>query len=481
MGGSAPSAPTLDTAKSKEITRADYQLKQEFTPKLTAATGDAGRREYAQNIAFALRGLTNPASVIYGEQIGAANKKKAAAQKVLGELEQAKESGGKRWVNGEWIGADKYKTFVDAQKKTIAASNKQIQSFQKRDPVGDLKRTFAPEFAQRDQLLGQMKDAQATTADFNSYQEALRQGIGAGPLGDQLMQSAMDKVASGGKLTAQAERDAVQAARQGMAARGMATGNAGLAAEMLNRDQYSRRRDFENLNFASGVQAQDLNRRTANLGYLGQAAQNMDMERARKMGLSRDAYNFSLSTNPKLMLAGLGSPYANFTPQGISLMGGQNVQPMYSGGSFSGQGGGFNAGGAAMGALGGAATGAMIGSVVPGIGTAVGAIGGGLIGGLGGGLGGGGGGLSDEREKTDIKKIDGPTNVIGIPAYEYRYKGEKKKRRGVMAQDVQKVLPEAVAEIDYKGKKRLAIKPAVIGAALAEHLAADTKPVALAS
>jgi hypothetical protein len=131
--------------------------------------------------------------------------------------------------------------------------------------------------------------------------------------------------------------------------------------------------------------------------------------------------------------------------------------------------------GAGMGAAGGALSGAAMGTMVaPGIGTAIGAIGGGLLGGFGGGM-------SDKREKTDIKKIEGPTNVIGIPSYEYRYKGEKKKRRGVMAQDVQKVLPEAVAEVDYQGKKRLAIKPMVIGAALAEHLAADTKPVALAS
>jgi hypothetical protein len=40
-----------------------------------------------------------------------------------------------------------------------------------------------------------------------------------------------------------------------------------------------------------------------------------------------------------------------------------------------------------------------------------------------------------------------------------------------MAQDVRKVLPEAVEEFDYKGQKRLAIKPKVIGAAIAEMLA----------
>jgi hypothetical protein len=96
-----------------------------------------------------------------------------------------------------------------------------------------------------------------------------------------------------------------------------------------------------------------------------------------------------------------------------------------------------------------------------------------------GGLGGAaGGGLSDEREKTDIKPLGTLTSVLKIPAYEYRYKGEKKKRKGVMAQDVQKVLPEAVTEVDYQGKRRLAIKPGVIGAALAEELTNQTKAVA---
>jgi hypothetical protein len=225
-----------------------------------------------------------------------------------------------------------------------------------------------------------MESAQGSTADFNNYQDALRRGIGAGQLGDSLMQSAMDKVASGGRLTPEASRDATQAARVGMAARGMATGNAGLAAEMLNRDRYTRQRDFENLNFASGVQAQDLNRRTANLGYLGQAAQNMDLERARQMSVSRDAYNFGLQTNPKMMLAGLGSPYANFTPQAIGLMGNQNVQPVYTGGQFSsgGMGGALLGGG--MGAVSGAMAGAPLGPW--------GIAGGALVGGIGGAIGG---------------------------------------------------------------------------------------------
>jgi hypothetical protein len=98
----------------------------------------------------------------------------------------------------------------------------------------------------------------------------------------------------------------------------------------------------------------------------------------------------------------------------------------------------------------------------------------GMLGGIGSGLLQGAGmfALSDKREKKDIKPIGKAGSVLGLTAYEFSYKGDDKKHKGFMAQDVAKVLPEAVAEVDYKGKKRLAIKPAVIGAALAEELMA---------
>ncbi|MBA8822621.1 hypothetical protein FHW00_004989 [Ochrobactrum sp. P6BSIII] len=54
--------------------------------------------------------------------------------------------------------------------------------------------------------------------------------------------------------------------------------------------------------------------------------------------------------------------------------------------------------------------------------------------------------LSDERAKKDIEKV-GRAN--GLNLYEYRYKGEPEtapKRLGLLAQDVKKKKPEAVAK-----------------------------------
>ena len=57
--------------------------------------------------------------------------------------------------------------------------------------------------------------------------------------------------------------------------------------------------------------------------------------------------------------------------------------------------------------------------------------------------------LSDKRTKKNIKKV-GKNKPTGIDIYDYNYKGEKPgapKHRGPMAQDVEKVLPDAVANI----------------------------------
>ncbi|MEM8576759.1 MAG: tail fiber domain-containing protein [Pseudomonadota bacterium] len=60
---------------------------------------------------------------------------------------------------------------------------------------------------------------------------------------------------------------------------------------------------------------------------------------------------------------------------------------------------------------------------------------------------GGGGvvGTSDERIKTDIVRVG--TGAYDLPIYQFRYAGLPGVYEGVMAQDVAKVMPSAVVEI----------------------------------
>lgn len=103
-----------------------------------------------------------------------------------------------------------------------------------------------------------------SAAQMSGVRDVEASRIRSGALGQSLMNRAIRGVEDGGRLNAEASRDAVQAARQGMAARGLATGGAAMAAELLNRDRYSRQREAQDLQFASGVQAADQVRRTAN-------------------------------------------------------------------------------------------------------------------------------------------------------------------------------------------------------------------------
>jgi hypothetical protein len=57
--------------------------------------------------------------------------------------------------------------------------------------------------------------------------------------------------------------------------------------------------------------------------------------------------------------------------------------------------------------------------------------------------------FSDERLKTDIKRVGTLDN--GLPVYLFRYRGSSKIQMGVMAQDVEQVLPDAVEDFgSYK-------------------------------
>ena len=236
------------------------------------------------------------------------------------------------------------------------------------DPVAQLRGAFSEQFGMRDNLIGRLSGALNPTSEYNRMQDALGRGIQAqqadmervqaqqtdeGTLGRSLMDEAQRKMAQGGQLSPEATRDAIQSARQGFASRGMATGSAALGAELLNRDRFSRQREFQNLGFAQSVEANDLARRTANtqlrqqaglqnanafnqlsqfntlqrdntnrfnIGLLGQSAGLADQERSRQIGVGQDQYNFAMGTDPRMMLAGLAPQnLTGATQGGLSL------------------------------------------------------------------------------------------------------------------------------------------------------------------
>ena len=53
---------------------------------------------------------------------------------------------------------------------------------------------------------------------------------------------------------------------------------------------------------------------------------------------------------------------------------------------------------------------------------------------------------SDKRMKENIDRMDSPLSQIGkLAGYDYNYKGDDQRTGGVMAQDVRRVMPDAVS------------------------------------
>ncbi len=290
---------------------------------------------------------------------------------------------------------------------------------------------------------------QAARADINRVSglgNMLADRVGETTIERTLREQAETELGLGRSLSAEETRDAQQSARAAFAARGLGTSMGSSAAEILNRDAAAQAREASRRNFASAtnqmVTGNVFGRAGQAGGMLGSAAQGQ---------LMVDPYSRALGS------AQIGGNLGNNLQSGIGQTFGGAQQ-------MAGNVASFNANmldtransqlnnwaamrGAQMqaGAMNQAATMGMIGNIGSSI-------------------------FSDKRMKKDIKPLGKAGSVLGLTAYEYKYKGEDEKRVGFMAQDVQKVLPEAVEERTVQGKKRLAIKPAVIGAALAQEL-----------
>jgi len=263
----------------------------------------------------------------------------------------------------------------------------------------------------------------------------------------ELQRQAQEELALGRSLSPEQERAAQQSARAAFAARGLGTSAGSSAAEILNRDAMAQQRLDQRRQFALGANQLDLARRQRRIGLAG-AYGDMDPYRQglnaafqlggatldRSTNMASNAFNNSLATAGSVetfnrnMQAGM---YNNW----------QNNNAAIQAANISGR---ANQQAGMMGMLGGLAQGAGMAAMA----------------------------FSDKRMKKDIKPV-GKDGVLGLKTYEYRFKGESDdapKHTGFIAQEVREVMPEAVEEVDYKGKKRLAIKPQVIGAALASAL-----------
>jgi len=305
----------------------------------------------------------------------------------------------------------------------------------------------------------ELQAASAPSAIEAALQRRAQADLVGGPtaIQRQLRDDAQRDLALGQSLSPEEQRNAQQAARGAFAARGLGTSAGSSAAEILNRDTYGRQRQDQRRQFAMGAEqyftgAEDARRAQA----LG--ANQLDLARRGRRITLAEGYGaldpFARGLNPAF---GLGQATMG---QGTQLIGNTFNNAVNQAGNVESfnrnlQGSMYNSAMNNQAAIQGAnmQAGAMRQAGMFN-----------MIGNIGSSI------FSDKREKKDIKPLGSAGKVLGLTAYEFKYKGDDEKRVGFMAQDVQKVLPEAVEERTVKGKKRLAIKPAVIGAALAQEL-----------
>jgi hypothetical protein len=138
----------------------------------------------------------------------------------------------------------------------------------------------------------------------------------------------------------EAARDAVQSARKAFSARGLGTSAGSAAAELLNRDQYSRQRMFQDLGFAGQVQEADVLRQqnnanraltastaneearrlgnTMNIGMLGESFTTRQQLNQQGLGASLQRSQLASAANPYNMLL---SMYSQGQPGGSQAVG----------------------------------------------------------------------------------------------------------------------------------------------------------------
>lgn len=228
----------------------------------------------------------------------------------------------------------------------------------------------------------------------------------------QATQRANQAYAGSQYLTPQESRMALQSARESSASRGMLGSQGGIAAEVLQREAYKQ---------AKRSEADTARTSAFNLANQFYSAPGMSLISQTPVGLN------------------LGQSYLSSAQQSL----GASTPQLFSSDTF------LNIGAAERGNVLSAKTATAANrSAIKG--ATIGAIGN-IIGSVAGGYATGAGLKSDIRVKNSIKRV-GATDS-GLPVYTFKYNGSDVTHMGVMAQDVEKVNPDAVIEID--GVKRV--------------------------
>ena len=154
----------------------------------------------------------------------------------------------------------------------MAAASIRVAKAQSEEQEAMIKRLYPEytklQFQTADQLAGKL-DNEYLKRTRGVVGEELQAASTPNAIEARLQQDAEAELALGRSLSPEQERMATQSARAGMAARGMATGNAALGAEILSRDAYASARQDQRRGFAAGVNQMDLARRQRRVGLAG--------------------------------------------------------------------------------------------------------------------------------------------------------------------------------------------------------------------
>ncbi len=338
-------------------------------------------------------------------------------------------------------------TPIDYDRMYAAATRSAIQQMQEQER--SLERLYpkmtAMQLGTARQVAGEL-DNQYLARTRGVMDQELQAASAPSAIEAEIQRQAQEELMLGRSLSPEQERAAQQSARGAFAARGLGTSAGSSAAEILNRDAMSQQRLDQRRQFALGANQLDLARRGRRI-TLAEGYGALDPF-ARGLNPAFGLGQATMGQGTQL----IGNTFNNAVNQAGNVESfNRNLQgSMYN--SWQNNNAAVQGANMQAGAMRQAGMMNMIGNIGSSI-------------------------FSDKRMKKDIKPLGSAGKVLGLTAYEFKYKeqgagsGEPgAKHVGFLAQDVKKVLPDAVEEVNYRGKKRLAIKPAVIGAALAQEL-----------